>query len=139
MPLPLLLAAALAQAPAPDPCHAVGEVVGAQVPGCPAWRLFLVDGDDLTYIDPGSVRRSGDTFEFHERGVLAVPRNGARSVVVTFRIDCVRRTLTAVGAVFYDVRGARLRDYVPAGADAAPNAIPPGAPFDRLREEFCRP
>jgi hypothetical protein len=135
----LMLAAALMQAPGQtgDPCHAVGAVVGAQVPGCPAWRLLLVDGDTLSFVDPASVRRSGDTFEILNRGVFAAPRNGARSVIVTWRFDCRARTVRTVTGVFYDARGARLRDFTPTGAQAEPQTIPPGAPFDRIRTELC--
>jgi hypothetical protein len=130
----LLIAAALAQAA--DPCLAI-DAGTTRPPGCPAWRPLFQDQGTMAFVDPASVRRSGDTFEILQRATFPELRNGAASVTVLYRVDCGRRTLTGVRAFFYDPRGIRLREYRPTGANAEPTAIPPGAPFDRIRAEFC--
>jgi hypothetical protein len=131
-----LILAALAMQAAPNPCLAADPHAGGPS-GCPAWRhLFDVEGRRM-YYDPASVRRSGDSFEILHRAVFAEPLRGATGMTILFRFDCARRTIVAVSAVFHDARGARLRDHQPTGATATPQAIPPDAPFNQVRAQFC--
>lgn len=132
----LMLSAAMLQAA--DPCLAV-EAAVARPATCPDWRpLFVAEGRQM-FFDPASIRRNGDSFEMRHRALLPVALRGAWSIIITNRYDCARRTLTGLGGIFYDDRGVRLRDYTPEGAQAEPQPIRAGAPFDRILTDYCPP
>ncbi len=136
--LHLIAAAALAQAaapPAPDPCFAVPAA--AQPANCPRWRSTSRAAEHETFADPGSVRRSGGTFEILSWIVFAADREGARSVLIRHRHDCGRREVTALNVRVYDARGARLAEFPPTGAEAEPAAIVERSPGAAEHGEYC--
>ena len=138
--LDLLFAAVLAQPPAapspPDPCFAVP--VAAQPATCPRWRSTSQSTEHQTFADPGTVRRSGATFEVSSWIVFARDRDGARSVLLRHRHDCGRRTATVLDVMVYDARGAQLARFPPTGAEAEPAAIVTGSPGAAEQTEFCQ-
>ena len=129
-----LMLAAFAMQAAPDPCHAVGQV--ARPPACPQWRpVYRAEGRQV-FIDPGALRRNGDTFELPLRAVLAEPVDGGWSYVALYRFDCRRRTVAAIYATFYNARGA-ITNRGPLGGPDMQAEVEPNSPNGRLLAEFC--
>jgi hypothetical protein len=134
--LDIMLAAALATAPAADPCHAAGQPEPPR-PGCPAWRAVFRQPGTEVFVDPASVRRSGDGFEMQWRVTFDRAVDGGRSAIITYRFECRAHTIATLHAVFYDVRGVRISSGRPTGAAAHPGPAPPFSPYGGIMTEFC--
>lgn len=138
--LDLLLAAALLQAQpaapaAPDACFAVP--VAGQAARCPRWRSTSRTAEHETFVDPGSVRLTGATFENLSWIVFAIDREGARSVLLRHRHDCARRTAQVLDVKIYDARGVQLAQFPPTGAEAEPAPIVENSPGATEQTQFC--
>jgi len=127
----LLLAAALQQA-APDPCNAVARP-DAPRPNCPAWRLMRTNQDASGYVDPASLRRTGDSFQVMTRTVLNRPMQGILSFNTPLELNCATRMARPLGYYNYDADG-RLLSELPAG-EAVP--VAPRSAFAALLDEYC--
>jgi hypothetical protein len=138
MPLPLLLAALLTQAPAPDPCQAIGPTPPPASARCPAWRSILNHGGGEMFVDPASVHRSGDGFEIRIRVVFPSDRpDGGRSGMSQLRFECGSRTSAVLRLTSFTAAGGLLSDEPATGSAARPVLLLTAGPFVDLLNEFC--
>ena len=135
----LILAAALVQAAAADPCQAADAPPG--LAHCPAWREIGSNAGASIYVDPASLRRNGTGFEIEIRLVLLpIPSEEMRSSVGLFAFDCARRTYAIRRMTAYDAGGRRVADE-PMRDSAGPGdpgqPVPPDSADAFLLAEYC--
>jgi hypothetical protein len=135
--LELMIAAALTQSGAADPCHAVGPA--PRPAACRQWRPLHRDGHAELFVDPASLRRDATGFEIMMRMVFATPQEeeGMRSSVSTNRFDCAARTWALRHSAFYDSSGALIVEGQITGEAGAPGPVEPDNPVARILTEFC--
>jgi hypothetical protein len=123
----LILAAALLQEPAaplPEPAPA----------NCPAWRLMRSNEQATGYVDPGSLRREGDTIQLMTRTILHLRmEQGVVSFNTPLELNCATRTARPLHYYNFDA-GGRLVAELP-GGEAVP--VVPRSAFEALLDEFC--
>ena len=134
MPLLLLAAAALLQAP--DPCYAAEVPPGRA--GCPAWRVLGRGPQGLVTVDPASLHRAGAGFEIVIRFVYPEAAAGEiRSIVTGFRFDCAARTVAIGRGHAYGSDGERLDEEEPREGYTDPAPVPPDAPEAAVLTAYC--
>ena len=135
----LMMAALLAQA-GPDRCNAAGQPVTPR-PGCPAWRYVGRRDIGIHYVDPASLRRSGDTFEVDGRVVLVTAlEGGASSFTGRSRYNCATHMVTLVVTRIWNTRGVMLREEVHSGQyiTAPAGDLREGYDFDAIMlRDYC--
>ena len=123
----LILAAALAQgqmAPAPEP----------------AWRHVARNDEGEAWVDPGSLRRTGDTFEIVWRAVFYEAKaNGMLSGITRSWFDCTHRLVAMRHYTSFDARGAVLGDRDAYGAPSQPHPISDGSVYAGILRLYCPP
>lgn len=133
-----LVAAALAQAPAPaaGPCYAVANPPGQA--GCPTWRELRRAAEGALSVDPASLRRAGSAFEIQVRFVYDEAGAGViRSIVTAFRFDCGGRTVAMGRGHAYDAAGVMLDEEEPREDYTPPAPVAPGAPEAAVLAAYC--
>lgn len=117
----LMLAAALAQGAAE-----------------PHWRSIFQSEQGEAFVDPESVRRSGDRFQIIVRSVFTVPQeSGMKTGISLNEYDCRQRTVALRHITALDVDGVQTEDRPVTGPIAEHHPVPPGTPNDLILNEFC--
>jgi hypothetical protein len=117
----LILAAALAQGAAE-----------------PHWRSIFQSEVGEAFVDPASVRRSGDTFQINVRSVFAEAQpSGMKTGISLNEYDCRRRTVALLHIIALDAGGVQTEDRSVTGPTSEHHPVPPGTPNDIILNEFC--
>ena len=133
----LLFAAALLQSP--DPCNAA---TGTPPPRCPQWEFVRGGGNDPVavdmYINRASLHFDRATAQVDVRTVYHDEQpDHVRSVIESFRIDCVQWMTTLLLIRRYATDGSLLDESEPTGSDAAPHSWAPDRLGFRVVSRVC--
>ena len=127
----LMLAAALAQAQPPaQPTPAPG----------PDWQHVANTDSGEAWVDPASVRRTGDTFEIVERVVFNQARpDGTKTGTVRIWFDCARRLVALRHFRSLDAGGALVDEADAVGPASQPHGGGEGTVYATIMELYCPP
>ncbi|HYD11755.1 MAG TPA: surface-adhesin E family protein [Allosphingosinicella sp.] len=135
--LELMMAAALAQGEASDPCHAA-ELATPRPARCPNWLYVQTDDGNRVYVDPASLQHSIAAIEIDTRAVAARSEpSGLRSVVARLRYDCATRTAVALHIKVFDSAGALIVEGPPPPGFSSP-PIQANTPIATLFAGYCQ-